>query len=210
MSFHEPIIALANNIGTTLLLRLPQLSIFLIGVLLYVLFIWMFYRTLSKRDLFKLKEYFGDSKLESLEEKILYILKYLVIFPIYTFFWFILFSLFLFILSKIPEIATILQLSFAIVSSVRITAYVNEKLSEDVAKLIPLALLAIFLTDPTFFDIDIFILRVTNLPTLQIEVFGYIVLTIAIEWILRIAYNMKSRFIKSKKVDKYTYLSTKL
>ena len=71
-----------------------QLFIFVIALSVYSIFVWKFYKTLSKRDLFKidLKKYnLPGIKHKSLGKAgsiIAYILKYGVIFPVYIFLWF--------------------------------------------------------------------------------------------------------------------------
>ena len=50
------------------------------------------------------------------------------------------------------EIQNILLVSIAVVSAVRITSYYSEELSRDLAKMLPFAMLGIFLIDLSYFS----------------------------------------------------------
>ena len=113
--------------------QLITLTAYTIGMVVYAIVIWHFYRSLAKKEIFKKKE--GGTGW--------YVLKYLIIFPIISFIWFIILSVFLFFLAKDLPVEGVLLASIAIVSAVRAAAYYNEDLSRDMAKLVPLALLAI-------------------------------------------------------------------
>jgi len=58
-----------------------------------------------------------------------------------VFFWFMVLSLLMIMISKVPDLGQIFQISIALVSVIRITAYYNEDLSRDLAKMLPFALL---------------------------------------------------------------------
>jgi len=170
----------------------PELLIFTIGILFYAVFVWLFYRNLSKRDLFK----FDLSKYELPEIKwrrlkkagstFLYILKYGIIFPLYVGFWFAVLTIFLYVLSEDVTVRQMALVSIALVSAVRITAYLKEDLSRDLAKLVPFALLAIFLIDPNFFSWDLLMNRLNAIPTLGWEILKFLTFSILLEWVLRI------------------------
>lgn len=84
-----------------------------------------------------------------------YIFEYLIVFPILVFIWFGIFSTFMFFLAKDLPVATILLMSMALVATIRITSYYKEDLSKDLGKMIPFALLAIFLVAPNFFSMEL-------------------------------------------------------
>ena len=78
-----------------------------------------------------------------------------------------------------------LFLGIIVVAATRIGAYANEKLAEDMAKLLPLTLIAIFLIDPKAVDLgtlkssfEIFIVQVPI-------VLKYLLFIIVLEWALR-------------------------
>ena len=66
------------------------------------------------------------------------------------------FSFMLIFLTKSYTVLNILYISFVIIVAIRITAYYTEELSRDVAKMLPFAILAIFLVDSSYFSFDSF------------------------------------------------------
>jgi hypothetical protein len=201
MSFYNEISAI---IGETYL----QLFVFTIGLFIYAVFVWHFYRTLSKRDLFKidLEKYnlpqVKHKTLGKVGSVISYILKYGFIFPVYIFVWFLILSIFLLVLSEEFAINNIILTSVVIVSAVRITSYYKEDLASDMAKLIPLALLAILITDPNFFSMEATVARFSQIPNLWSQILQFLIFSIVLEWILRIIYLIKRGASKTKKPDK--------
>ncbi len=81
-----------------------------------------------------------------------YILKYLIVFPLFAFFWFAVLTMMLTFLSQGRELADTLLIALATVSAIRFSAYYNEDLARDLAKILPFALLALFLIDASFFS----------------------------------------------------------
>jgi hypothetical protein len=168
-----------------------KILIFVLGLLIYGIIVWEFYSTLSKRDLFKisLKPYM--SKKQMLGEIITFILKYTFLFPIYTFVWFLILSLFILLLSKSLALEEIFLVSIALISFTRAAAYYKEELAADVAKIIPLSLLVIFITDPAFFSFELAIKKLDAFVSSFPGILKYLLFAIAIEWILRIFYAIK-------------------
>jgi len=181
-----------------------ELIVFTIGMFFYALFVWYFYKKLSKRDIFELnlsKYDLPEVKWKGLKKgwsSFLYVLKYWVLMPFYVIFWFFVLSVFLFFLAKNVSVRQIALVSISLVATVRVTSYVKEELSQDLAKLMPLALLVIFLTDPTFFSWDVFMTRLNTLPNLWRDLIQFITFTILLEWVLRIIYGIKNRASRRK------------
>ncbi|MBI2101617.1 hypothetical protein HYT53_03300 [Candidatus Woesearchaeota archaeon] len=149
---------------------------------------WFIYsKQLAKRDLFELKLKVGSS-FRIFFDRLVYFLKYLAIFPIYSFLWFLIFSFLLFLLSKSRPIEDILYFGIIVVAATRIGAYVSEKLAEDMAKLLPWSLILIFLIDPSAITIksisSSFGIFYQQIP----KVAKYLVFIVAVEWVLRIGY----------------------
>ena len=119
-------------------------------VLFVAIFImWYFYhKQLSKKDLFEIPKIDTNSKFMSFIDRFIYFSKYLIIFPVYSFIWFLIFSFLLVLIAKTRPIGEIMFFGIVIVSVTRIAAYVSSKLAEDMAKLLPWALIIIFLIDP--------------------------------------------------------------
>ena len=168
------------------------ISIFylVIAIAIYSILIWHFYRFIAKRDCFKLSM--------KKHPKLIGFLKYFFAFPFVAFVFFMGFSLLMLFLTRGYEIEAVLSTSFAIIAAIRIAAYYNEDLSKDVAKMLPFALLGIFLVDPSYFRFEDIMNRIYSLPeffTLSIQ---FILFVILLEWILRILLTIRYAIIKKK------------
>ena len=143
---------------------------FILGVVAYSIFIFKFYRFIARKDIFKLnlKKYnqgnFGIIK--KIFGLILYVVEYILLFPLFTVFWFITLTIFMTFLGKEQTIQNILLVSIVLVSAVRITAYYNEDLSRDLAKMLPFALLGVFMIDITYFSFNSSLSALLRLPAL--------------------------------------------
>lgn len=174
-----------------------ELFIFTIGIVAYSVFIWLFYKNLSKRDLFELDLDKYDlpevkwKRLKKVGSTFLYILKYGIILPLYVAVWFVILSVFLFIMTKNIGVREIILMSISLVSAVRISSYLSEDLSEDLAKVVPFALLAIYLSDPTFFSWPVLMTRLEATPALGWEILNFLSFSILLEWGLRILHSLK-------------------
>jgi hypothetical protein len=89
-------------------------------------------------------------------------------------------------------------ISISMISFVRIAAYYKEELATDIAEVIPITFLVIFLTDPTFFSIDIILARWEEFLSSFPGVLTYLLFTICLEWVLRIFYLLKHRSVKNE------------
>ncbi|MBE3122156.1 MAG: hypothetical protein IMZ43_02055 [Thermoplasmata archaeon] len=153
-----------------------------VSIAIYSILIWHFYRFIAKRDIFKISP--------RKHAKIIHFLKYSLLFPFLASLFFIGFSLMLLFLAKNLEIATILSTSFAIIIAIRMTAYYNEDLSKDLAKLMPFVLLGVFLVDPSYFSWSDIMSKINSLPEFFAMGIQFILLIMIIEWILRIVSNI--------------------
>ncbi len=149
---------------------------------------YIYYKQLARRDLFEIPKLNLKLRFINIVDRIIYFLKYLFIFPVYSFMWFLIFSFLLFVLSKSRPIGDILFLGIIVVSATRIAAYVSEKLAEDMAKLLPLTLIAIFLINPEAVTLK----TITSSFPLLLQQFPrvakYLLFIIVLEWVLRIVH----------------------
>lgn len=172
----------------------PELLIFTLGLFVYAVSIYVFYKHLSKRDLFRLnlREYDGEkgaiANVKKAGSVLLYIVRYGIVFPLYVGLWFAMLTILLFVMAKNVGVRELAIIALSLVSAVRITAYLSEELAQDLAKLIPFALLALFLSDPTFFTWDLLIERFGGLSALIWEILKFLSFSIILEWGLRIIY----------------------
>ena len=129
---------------------LEPLIIFIVGMLVYTVFIHKFYRFIAKKDIFKIK-----TSGEKAFSKIVYGLKYIFLFPIVAFVWFFVIAMLLSVLSTVLTVTQIFLISMAITSTIRLAAHYDEDLSKDIAKLIPFAMLGVFLLEITVINASV-------------------------------------------------------
>ena len=185
------------NVDDALQLIWP-VAIYVVGIALYAVFVFKFYRFVATRDMFTLKlSGYEESRhpwLRGLMHISLYAARYLVLFPAFAFFWFVVLTLLLSFMAKERALSDILLISMATVSAIRVAAYYNEDLSRDLAKILPFAVLGIFLVDASFFEIDesLDVLRETG--DHRESIFYYLLMLIAVEFVLRLALGIFSLF----------------
>jgi hypothetical protein len=158
-----------------------------ISIAIYAIVIWHFYRFIARRDCFKISP--------RRHKKTIGFLKYTFAFPFVAFLFFAGFSLLLLFLTKNLSIDQVLSTSFAIIVAIRITAYYNEDLSKDVAKMLPFALLGLFLVDPSYFNWGTINTRISELPEFFTLMAQYILFIVLIEWILRMLLTLRYALI---------------
>src|SRR3989339_815154 len=158
------------------------------GIVVYSIFVFNFYKFLALKNIFHLNlRQYNDFKsfLGDVYEVFLYSLEYLFILPFFIFVWFVI-------------VEMILLLSMALVASIRVCAYYSENLAKDLAKLLPFALLAVFLSDPIFPSFSYFREIILSLPSESSTIFYYFIFVFLLELILRI-----TTFLKDMIVDGY-------
>jgi len=181
-----------------------------IGFAIYAVFIFKFYRFTAHKDIFKLylykREMVRYAELKNFVKFLLYILEYLIIFPFVVMVWFAVLVILFILISKIGDLELIMIMSMVVVSSIRITAYYNEDLARDVAKLIPFALMAYFLIDnasyimsPTFFNYPHFEDIARQMSVLANNIPYYLIYLIVLEFILRILHALFNPLLKNDK-----------
>lgn len=159
-------------------------------IAIYAIFIFYFYRFLAKKNLIELNLNKYNTYQEGTVFKILaitfYIVEYIIILPIITFFWFTVLTILLFLLAEGLELQNVILISAALIASVRVTSYISENLSRDLAKMLPFTLLGVALTRPTFFDFSTHLERIQEIPSLFTSIITFLGFIIMIEFIMRI------------------------
>jgi TRAP-type mannitol/chloroaromatic compound transport system permease small subunit len=84
------------------------------------------------------------------------------------------------------DITNILILTASLVASVRITAYVSEKLSQELAKMLPFTLIAMILIGDRLFSIQGLASRILEIPTLFSDLPYYLLFIIIVELSMRL------------------------
>lgn len=179
-----------------------DLLAFSAGMVVYGLFVWHFYHVMARREMFKM----GLQKLFSsplLSRRFCgWMVKNLFVFPLSVFLWFIVYSTFMFFLAQGLSSDLVFLIVGSLVVAVRISAYYKEDLARDLAKLLPLSMLAIFLTSPTFFEIDEVLNRVYEMPAFVGKIAIFMVFIMLVEGILSTIFVLKRSLFKSEDEEK--------
>lgn len=181
----------------TFLSAIQPLIITLFGFAIFAIFVLEFYEFISTRDIFKEGSAYSQAReafkhresTSSALNNFILALEYLFLFPFIVFFWAAMFFLVIVAVSASPEVNTILLTSIAIVGAIRICAYYRRKIAEDVAKLLPLVLLADFVLDfriISFIETYEVVKNAVFDPSFQFLAFNYFIMLIVLEFILRV------------------------
>jgi hypothetical protein len=164
--------------------------IFTVGVAIYAIIIFNLYRFMSRKNIFNLDfskyEESGHPALRKILHLIFYLAKYLLIFPLFAFFWFGVLVVMVAFLSKTKEVEDLLLIAMAVLTSVRVTSYYTEDLSRDIAKMLPFALLGIFLIDLRYFDLGSSTGLLNQVADEWRSIFYYWVFVVLLELVLRV------------------------
>ena len=163
---------------------------YVLGMALYAMFVFKFYRFVAARDMFALNlSKYEESRyrwLRRVLHVVMYLTKYLVVFPAFAFFWFAVLTLILTFLSKDRPITDILLIALATVATIRVTAYYNEDLSRDLAKILPFAVLALFVIDASFFNVRDSLEVLQDANEARETILYYLLFLVVVEFALRL------------------------
>ena len=169
---------------------LAPVSLYVLGMAIYAIFIFHFYRFVATRDMFKLNlsKYRGHKNkwVRSFLHVLIYVLQYLVLFPFVAFFWFAVLTTMLAFLSRGRSFPEILLMSLATVAAIRVTAYYKEDLSKDLAKILPFGVLAIVLINAQLFTVTESLDVLGSSGDHVEEILYYLVFLIGLEFVLRL------------------------
>jgi hypothetical protein len=173
-------------------------------MVVYAIFIWKFYRWIAKKDLINLNlRQYGigsNALLEKMTHWGLYFFEYIIVLPFIVFVWFAFFTLFLVLLTENLKLQTILIISVTIITAIRMTAYYREDLSRDLAKMIPLTVLGVAITQGLF-SVQKVINQLFALPTFFMQIWTYLLFIMIIEFLLRFVDVLFISFGIGKKED---------
>jgi hypothetical protein len=173
---------------------LLPLVLFIFGMIVYSIFIFRFYKFIARKNIFEIdfSKYNTATHplLKKLVRYIFYVVEYVLLFPVFTFFWFIVFSVLLSFMAKSQVVGNVLLVSIALVSAVRVATYYDEDLSKDLAKMLPFALLGIFLIDITYFSFSESLKVIKQIPSMWKIMVYYLIFAICLEFVLRVAHGI--------------------
>lgn len=190
----DPLLALQGRFAEVVGTNVLNLIFYTVGIAIYAIFIWHFYKYVGRRDVFgwDTEKYERSGAGGKFVHGFFYFIKYLIAYPILVFLWFGVFAVFMFVLGQGIQTEQVLLISFSLVTAIRITAYYSEELSHDLAKLIPLALLGVYIVQPAFLNIAASE-RVFDLVTFITDVLKFTAFSVAAEWFLRIVWSIKQK-----------------
>ncbi len=174
---------------------LRPLILFIVGLAVYAIIVYNLYKFVATRDIFNLNlgqyNHVEHAFLFKFFALLLYILEYLLFFPLFLMVWFVAFAAIFMAQSPDAIVSNILLISMAMIAAIRIASYYHQDLAKDIAKLVPFALLAVFLTDGiTAFDWTQSWSLIMQVPSLLDILIYYFVFVFALELILRVVYSM--------------------
>lgn len=200
----------ATNVSTImhtntgqLITEIKPLIILTIGIFIYALFIFKFYRFLADKDIIKQhwhkkygwKENIGKKTIKS----IFYAIEYLIISPIAIFFWFLVLAGLLLILSGNSS-EQITLIAMAIIGAIRIASHYSNDLSKDLAKMIPFAFLGVYVIEMKTISLNEIISRGLDFLLIIDKLFFFLLFIVILETILRLLEPVLRVFKQKKKV----------
>ena len=167
-------------------------------IFIYSIFIWKFYTFLSSREIIQLNlkqyNYSNHPVLEKVYAIFLFTLEYLIILPFLVVFWFAILSVFLLVLSESKNTEQILLISAAIITSTRITSYISEDLSKEMAKILPFTVLAAFILGSGIINSGNILIKISSIPSLFGNILIFLVFIFFIEFVFRSLYSIVELF----------------
>ena len=170
-----------------------NLFMLVLVVVIYSIFIWKFYKFISKKNPLglNLNRYnkIEHSFFSRVIAGILYFAEYILILPFFVFIVFSVFTFFLILLTQGQDVSQVLIISAVIIAAIRMTSYYKEELSQDIAKMLPFTLLAVAALNPNTFSQSESLATILNhfsqLPSFIGDIRFYLLFIIILEIIMR-------------------------
>ena len=160
--------------------ELQTLAIYGIGIAVYTALVFAFYQTVSRRKPLS----FPASAKPGWAGRLSRSAERVVVFPVASFLYFSVLAVALFVMAKNQTVHEILLLSMAAIVAVRVTVYLSELMSNDLAKLIPLSLIAVVLVEPGYLTLSAAWARLVEASQLWPLLGRYFLLFIALEAVM--------------------------
>lgn len=156
-----------------------------VPIFAYIVLVWKFSEFISKKNIFGINLNKYNTSEHPMLEGLFYFVEYIVILPFLIFIWFSFIAISLIILSSGINASAVLIISAATVAAIRMTSYYNHEISVELAKLLPLNLLAVSILSPGFFDLSRVVNNVAGVTDLAGNVVNYFIFIIILEGMLR-------------------------
>ena len=167
----------------------------IIGIVIYSTFVFKFYRFSAKRDLIdadftQYSEGFTGF-MKRLIDGLLLIVQNILFAPFLISFWVLILAVILTLLSGGDDLYWNVLVATSVVGSVRVISYFSEDLARDVAKMLPFAVLGVFLVDSGSFNWNAVSILWGQLDEFAISFASSMVLVVVLETALRLLSTLK-------------------
>ena len=131
--------------------EMAKTAVIIAAIVMYSGLVFRFYRLLARRTMISVdttteKEGF-IGWLSRQNKRLIFIILYVVLTPTLIGFWALVLSAILVILNGGQQLSSVAELAVAVVGAIRITSYFSENLAQDLSKMLPFAVLGVFLAD---------------------------------------------------------------
>lgn len=131
--------------------EMAKTAVIIVAIVMYSGLVFRFYRLLARRTMISIdittdKEGF-IGWLSRQNKRLIFIILYVVLTPTLIGFWALVLSAILVILNGDQQLSSVAELAVAVVGAIRITSYFSENLAQDLSKMLPFAVLGVFLAD---------------------------------------------------------------
>ena len=178
----------------------------IIAIAAYSGFVFMFYRLLARRDILTLDlskyNHSKSGRIRAFFSTGIWLLKYALMIPVLIAFWTLVMAVFLSLLADGNDHTRNALIATSVVGSVRILSYWTEDLSRDVAKMLPFAVLGVFLVGSTSIQFSEFNDLYNNLPELAASYVNSLILLAILETLLRIVHGIRELATSQRRVNK--------
>lgn len=177
----------------------------IIAIAAYSGFVFMFYRLLARRDIVTLdlgKYDQSMSRYRAFFRTGVWLLQYAIAIPLLIAFWTLVMAVILTLLAEGNDHARNALIATSVVGSVRILSYWTEDLSRDVAKMLPFAVLGVFLVGSTSVEFSEFEELRNNADELAASYFNSMILLAILETVLRIIHGFRELVGSQRRVNR--------
>ena len=171
------------------LLLISKLFFLSIFIVILCLFIWLFYRTISERNIIKLNlnKYNKGSHpvLKKFFAVLFYFLEYIVVIPFFILLWSTAMAVAILLISD-RAAADIMFFTTILIISIRILSYFHKEITIELAKLFPLVTLSVFLIYSSSFNAGNVLTKINEVPLLLSNLYIYFLAILGAEIVLRL------------------------
>ena len=179
--------------------EMAKTAVIIIGIVVYSGLVFRFYRLLARRTMISI-DTTTDKKgltgwISRQNKRLIFIILYVLLTPTLIGFWALVLSAILVVLNGGQELSSVAELAVAVVGAIRITSYFSENLAQDLSKMLPFAVLGVFLADGSLDLSGLELLREEG--TDLVITFLTLVISLSIlETVLRIVSGLVDRWVR--------------